>query len=283
MENVVQGDIVDGLGRLGLNEGSAVIVHSSLSSFGRVDGGAEAVCEALLEVCGTVLMPAGTWDHTGIDAPPGLRRPLNAFEPCASWELFDEQLARATAYSPELPIDRELGRIPETLRLTQPHHRSMHPTFSYLAAGVEAERLIAAQRLAWPLGPINELAELDGIVLLLGVSHTANTAIHLAEQELGRGRFHRYAKADAGTWLELPNIPGDSHRFDDIEPVLRPDTRETFIGASRARAIPVRKVLAATRDLIKADPRALLCEADPTCRCAAAYEQRLLAANLMTG
>ncbi|WP_020390727.1 AAC(3) family N-acetyltransferase [Kribbella catacumbae] len=277
MADIVRGDIAAGLDRLGLGKRSAVIVHSSLSSFGRVDGGAEAVCEALLEVCGSVLMPAATSDHTGIDPPPGLRRPLNAYEPCATWELFDEQLASATQYSPELPIDRELGRIPETLRLTQPHHRSTHPTFSYVAAGAEAERLISAQRLARPLGPINELGELDGTVLLLGVSHTANTTIHLAEQQLGRGRFHRYAKADASTWLELPNIPGASHRFDDIEPVLRPDTRETFIGTCRARAIPVRSVLAATRDLIQADPRALLCADDPTCRCAAAYEQRLRA------
>ena len=41
-----QADIVAGLARLGIN--GAVEVHSSLSSFGRVEGGAEAVAGALV-------------------------------------------------------------------------------------------------------------------------------------------------------------------------------------------------------------------------------------------
>lgn len=283
VEELGWGEVGVGLGRLGLGDGSAVIVHSSLRSFGWVEGGAEAVCRALVEVCGTVLAPAGTWDLTGISPPPGLVRPLNAFEPCESWDEFDQQLAGAQGFADDLPIDRWLGIIPETLRQKHPHQRSTHPVFSYLAVGAEAERLIGAQQLGWPLGPIEELAELDGTVLLVGVDHTSNTAIHLAEQRLGRSRFHRYAAAGGGSWTELPNIPGASHRFEDIEPVLRPHTRETVIGASRVRAIPVRKVLEATQDLIQANPRALLCEDDPTCRCAAAYEQRLRAISPATG
>jgi aminoglycoside 3-N-acetyltransferase len=148
--------------------------------------------------------------------------------------------------------------------------------FSYLAVGAQAARVIGAQDLSRPLGPIEELARVDGMVLLLGVSHTSNTTIHLAEQQLGRSRFYRYAKID-GSWLELPNIPGESHRFDGIEPDLRPHTREVLIGASRARLIPVRAVIAAARQRILADPRALLCDDDPACRCAAAYEQVLCA------
>jgi aminoglycoside 3-N-acetyltransferase len=80
-------------------------------------------------------------------------------------------------------------------------------------------------------------------VLLLGVSHTSNTTIHLAEQYLGRSRFYRYAKSADGLWAELPNIPGASHEFDAIE----------------------------------ADPAGLLCTNDPTCRCAAALQQRMAA------
>ncbi len=136
--------------------------------------------------------------------------------------------------------------------------RSTHPLFSYVAAGAETERLIAAQRLARPLGPISELAE----------------------QQLGRLAFYRYAKADAGTRLELPGIPGESHQVDAIEPVLRPDTR---IGDSRARAIPVRSVITAARELIHQDPRALLCDDDPACRCAAVYGQGLQAMEVAAG
>ena len=272
--SVTQQEIVAGLDQLGLGRTSAAIVHSSLKSFGHVDGGAEAVGQALADVCGTMLIPAGTWDLTGIDSPPGLLRPMNAYEPAGTWAAFDRKLSEATPFSLDLPIDRWLGTIPEAIRQTQPHERSTHPLFSYAAVGADAARLVDAQKLDWPLGPIEELERLDGVVLLLGVAHTSNTTIHLAEQRLGRSRFYRYAKID-GSWLELPNIPGESHRFDAIEPDLRGHTREVFIGECRARVIPIREVLAATRRQILADPRALLCDDEPSCRCQAAYEQRL--------
>ncbi len=271
---VTTDEIADGLRQLGLDRSSSVIVHSSLKSFGSVDGGAEAVCDALTGICGTVLAPAGTWDFTGISPPPGTARPHNAYDPPPTWEAFDEELARATPFNPDLPIDRELGRIPETLRLTRTPSRTDHPLFSYLAVGPAADRILAAQRPDWPLGPIEELGRLDGDVLLLGVDHTANTTIHLAEQLLGRSCFYRYAKTAERVWSEFPNIPGESHEFDAIEPALGSATRETSIGACRARLIPIAAVLAATRELVLADPGALLCTT-PTCRCAAAHNQRL--------
>jgi aminoglycoside 3-N-acetyltransferase len=271
---VTEHTIAAGLRALGLDTSSVVIVHSSLRSFGSVVGGAAAVCRALVSVCGTVLLPAGSWDLTGILAPPGLVRPNNAVQVASSWETFEAALERAVPFAEDLPIDRELGRVPETMRQQFPHRRSQHPLLSYLAVGRYADTLITAQRLDWPLGPIEALAELGGHVLLLGVDHTANTAIHLAEQRLGRSRFYRYAKAARGVWMELPNIPGQSHRFDAIEPALAAVTQELLIGACRARRMAVADVLAAAERLIIADPAALLCH-DADCRCGAAFQQRL--------
>ncbi|TDW15637.1 AAC(3) family N-acetyltransferase [Kribbella kalugense] len=268
--DVARADVVDGLRQLGLDQTSEVIVHSSLSSFGYVDGGAEAVCSALTEVCGTVLMPAGTWDLTGIPAPPGMVRPDNAYWNAADWDEFDKKLSQATSFRTDLPVDRWLGRIPEDFRRISWPQRTSHPLFAYQAAGPAAERLLEAQRPDWPLGPIEAL---NGDVLLLGVTHTSNTTIHLAEQYLGRSLFYRYAKSADGLWVELPNVPGESHRFDDIEPVLRPATKEVQIGQARVRRIPKDAVLAATRQLILDDPAALLCTDDPECRCAAAFQQ----------
>lgn len=272
MHNVTTNDIADGLHQLGLDRTSEVIVHSSLSSFGYVDGGAEAVCTALTEVCGTVLMPAGSWDLTGLPAPPGLVRPRNAFWNAETWPEFDEKLSQATSFRADLPVDKWLGTIPETFRQTCSPFRTGHPLFSYQAAGPAAERILEAQRPDWPLGPIETL---DGDVLLVGVSHTSNTTIHLAEQRLGRSRFYRYAKSADGLWVEYPNIPGASHFFDDIEPAIRPATKEVRIGRARVRRIPKQAVLTTTRQLIASDPAALLCTTDPTCRCTAALEQLL--------
>jgi aminoglycoside 3-N-acetyltransferase len=58
--------------------------------------------------------------------------------------------------------------------------------------------------------------------------------------------------------------------------VVNSATRETRIGTCRVRRIPIAAVLAATRELVLADPAALLCST-PGCRCVAAHEQRLLA------
>jgi len=49
---VTQRDIEDGLQKLGLGRGDAVEVHSSLSSFGYVQGGASTVVDALMNVVG---------------------------------------------------------------------------------------------------------------------------------------------------------------------------------------------------------------------------------------
>ena len=258
MKDVTQSDIACGLQQLGLDTSSSVIVHSSLKSFGHVEGGAVSVCNALDEVCGTVLMPASSWDLTGIPAPPGLERPHNAAPMASSWRDFDDALARALPFTVDLPIDRELGCILETMRRRCNPIRSEHPLFSYLAVGERAGQLIGSQTLDNPLAPLALLEQGGGYVLLIGVSHIANTAIHLAEQRLGRGCFWRYAKVAEGVWMELPNIPGQSDGFDAIEPALAPVTREVRIGSSRVRLIPIADVVDVATRMIRADPRALL-------------------------
>ncbi len=54
-------DILSGLKCLGLNKGDNAFVHSSLSRFGYVEGGASTVIEALRETIidsGTIIMPS---------------------------------------------------------------------------------------------------------------------------------------------------------------------------------------------------------------------------------
>ena len=60
-------DIVSGLKKLGLKAGDVVLLHSSLSSLGHVDGGAETVIEAFLAVLGakgTLVVP--TFGKVGV-------------------------------------------------------------------------------------------------------------------------------------------------------------------------------------------------------------------------
>jgi aminoglycoside 3-N-acetyltransferase len=267
-------DIAAGLRRLGLTEESSVVVHASLRSFGRVEGGAAAVVSALTTVCGTVTMMAGSGDLTSVPAPPGLVRPHNAFGNAESWEAFDEAVEAATPYRLDLPVSRWLGVVAEALRTSPGAVRGPHPLNSFVAIGDRAAELIAGERLDLPHGALHRLAEIGGDVLLLGVGHAANTTIHLAEHRLGRGRFYRYARHGSGLWVELPNLGGASHRFDEIEPYLRPMTTETMIGPCRARRIAMGDVLEVATEVIRGDPLALLCD-DDLCRCAASAAQIL--------
>jgi len=266
--------VAEGLRQVGLDSASTAIVHSSLRSFGDTDGGAATVADVLVSVCGTVVVPSGTWDLTGVPAPPGLVRPNNAVRCAESWNDFDAAVESAVPFSIDLPIDRGLGAIPEAVRLRHPHVRGRHPLFAFLATGSGAAEVLAAERPDWPLGPIEAVASVDGVVVLLGVDHTVNTAIHLAEQYLGRSRFYRYAKVAApNVWAEFPNVPGQSHRFHEIEPALRSATRETTIGDCRVRVVRVRDVLRLATEMVTRNPSALLCD-EAECRCDAARRQR---------
>ena len=55
---VGQGEIVASLRQMGLREGDGVMVHSSLSSIGHVEGGAATVVEAFLALLGPPYFPA---------------------------------------------------------------------------------------------------------------------------------------------------------------------------------------------------------------------------------
>jgi len=179
-------DITAGLQALGLTSSSSIILHASLRSFGHVAGGVQALTDAVSQACGTVFMLAGSGDYCRLPAPPGLVRPDNAFYTADIWADFDRVVDNATPFAHDLPVDRWLGRVVEHMRTNYPHTRGIHPLLSVLAVGVHAKQLTDAERLDWPLGPIEELEALDGDLLLLGVTRTSNTTIHLAEQRLGR-------------------------------------------------------------------------------------------------
>ena len=56
MAVVTKTDIKNALTELGIQKGDVMVVHSSLKSFGHVEGGADAVIDACLET----LTPSGT-------------------------------------------------------------------------------------------------------------------------------------------------------------------------------------------------------------------------------
>jgi aminoglycoside 3-N-acetyltransferase len=178
---VTKEDIKAGLVRLGLKKGYSVGVHSSLSSFGHVEGGADAVIDALLETVGAqgnIVMST----HSANLSDDQRTSELIALG--VTW------LFKILPYDPDkTPVTT--GIIPETFRKRKGVVRGLHPSLSVAAAGPNAKMLSEG----W-----HRLLELDGNILLLGVGLDRCTAMHLAEQRV-QLPDHILQKITPPTWF----------------------------------------------------------------------------------
>ena len=182
---------------LGLAEGSVVIVHSSLSAIGWTAGGPQAVVEALLTAVGergTIVMPTHTTQYSD---PAGWQAP-------AVPESWIEIIRRERpAFHPALTPTRGMGAVVECFRTHPRAKRSLHPLYSFAAAGPLADEM-TRQSLDDSMGEHSPLAHLyarDALVLLLGVDHGNNTSLHLAEYRSGvpakREYYDLFVQVDA--------------------------------------------------------------------------------------
>ena len=159
-------DLVAGFRALGLEPGGMLQVHSSLSSLGYVEGGAETVVDALLEVLdatGTLMVP--TFNH-------GSREAFDGAE-----EIFDRSTTRSVN-----------GAITEEVRLRPEAHRSLQPTHPYAAIGPKAEWLTSEhlELKTFDLdSPLGKLVSHGGQIMMLGVGMNSCTAAHVAETRAG--------------------------------------------------------------------------------------------------
>jgi len=164
------------LQELGLRAGDCVMMHSSLSALGPVDGGPVAVVDALRCAIGregTLLAPAfrdSVWgepeDFANSDCDCTRADGL-----CAS---------RLSGFQ---------GIIAEEVRLRPGALRSCHPTHSWVAWGPAARDLLTGHRgSATPCGagnPFEELVRRNGQILLLGVGVNSITMWHYGEERIG--------------------------------------------------------------------------------------------------
>ena len=261
MTTITFTDLRTALFKLGLSH-SPVMAHASLSAFGEVIGGADAVLRALLDSVWALIMPTFTYATM---ITPEVGPANNGITYGAEQDLN----RMAQPFRRDLPADKQMGIVPETLRRHPRAKRSIHPIQSF--AGVYAEKFLAAQTLQNPLGPIGVLAEADGWVLLLGVDHTVNTSIHYAEKLAGRRQFTRWALLPDRI-LECPGFPGDSAGFDAIAPDLVNSTRIVRAGDATIQAVPLRALIRVVTERIRVDPLALLCEREDCLRCTAIRE-----------
>jgi aminoglycoside 3-N-acetyltransferase len=183
--------IAETITRQGVRRGDHLLVHSSLRSIGPIDGGADALIDGLIDAIGpegTLAMPA--FNYT---------RPLPS-------PYFDPQTTPSRA-----------GALTECFWRRPEAKRSLHPTHSVAAQGERAEEFLAGHLnyLAFGIGsPIDRLAKAGGYVLLAGVTHLANSCIHIGESYAGATKFYWQDGPLPIAKVRMPDGRIENHRLD---------------------------------------------------------------------
>jgi aminoglycoside N3'-acetyltransferase len=177
-----QTEIEEGLLSLGLARGDTVEVHSSLRSFGWVEGGAAAVVDALMRIVGAegaIIMSA---------YPVSLPLPLSQKERARGI------LAKVKFYDETYDGPSGMGKIADEFR-----HRDGvllgEGIYRVCAWGRDAELHSKGY---------GHLLETDGYVLLLGVGIDRCSSMHLAEKEGLPREITNYLRAPAAIRRDYP-------------------------------------------------------------------------------
>ena len=249
---VTRSDVVAGFRATGVDVAAVVIVHSSLSSMGRVDGGAPAVVEALLEVVG----PDGTLVMPTLCQKAKERR----------FEVWDIHTS---------PSD--VGLVTETFRTWPGAVRSDHATHSVAALGPLAHEITAGHATAGPRpgpwgdrafghgSPWEHLDRLNAHYAFLGVTFSVLTLGHYIQaclvEDIMNGLDRTSAdgfRAQLAGWCKPGLWP--TFRFADVEAPLteRGLVRYAEIGAATLRVARAAGIAREVRGLLVGDPSAWL-------------------------
>lgn len=245
--------------KLEIDHHKPVIIHASFTSFGDIRGGVETLLGALLASFHSILAPTFTYKCM---LTPETGPENNGL----TYGSTKDQNRMAEFFTKDLPADRLMGVLSEKIRLHPKAFRSTHPILSF--AGINLEQAIDQQTMEKPFAPIHWLYEHQGYVLLLGVDHSVNTSIHLAEQLAGRKSFVRWGLTPNAVY-ECRNFPGCSGGFTQIDPILEDITKSIKIGDAKVSAIPIKAMIDELYQLFTNDPLALLCDKESCQRCEA--------------
>ncbi len=186
-EAITKASLLQDLKNLNIDPSGTLLVHSSMKSIGQVEGGPDAVLDAISEYMrdGLLVLPTHTWAY------------------------MKENVDFHVAETPSC-----VGVLTELFRKRPGVVRSLHPTHSVAALGRDAAEFVSgderydtpcARSSAW-----GKLLDLRAEILLIGVDLTKNTFIHGIEEWLNiPGRLSEqptqlYAIKPDGTRISAP-------------------------------------------------------------------------------
>lgn len=261
--SVTKTDIRHAVHTLGL-EHRPVCLHTSLRSFGPLEGGPQTVIDAFLDLGCTLLVPTFSGEAFATAPPADLQFANNGYDYSHRTSLPSKT---RNVYTPECAeVDEDMGALPAAVLALPGHVRGDHPLDSFSAVGPLARELVEAQRPAHVYAPLERLSDLGGSVVLAGVGLNRMTLLHLAEQQAGRTLFRRWA-LDRDGEPGAVEVGGCSEGFSKLSTVLAPYTRQARVGDSRWLVFRASEVLGVAAEAVRAEPNVTHC-GDPACeRC----------------
>lgn len=159
-------DIIQHLDQLHAPKDSVVLMHSSLRAVGPIEGGAEALLDAMIEYFtrdgGLFCVPTHTWHNLGKE----ITLDMNSDESC-------------------------LGAFAGVAIRDPRGIRSENPSHSMVVFGDREKALDFVRDELWVTSPTapdscyGRIFEMGGYVLLVGVAHDRNTCLHTVDEMLG--------------------------------------------------------------------------------------------------
>jgi len=232
-----------GLKALGVRDRERLLVHASLSSFGFVAGGAQAVVAALQATVGAgglLVAPAFT-SH--------LSDPVHWRAPPVPEDWWATIRSETAPFDAAVTPSRGMGAISELLRTSPGAVRGAHPHVSFAAWGSRATELVTSHDVAAWLGdgsPLHRLYELDAKVLFLGTGFSTCTAFHLGEHRAGALRFRSDGAPiilnNRRAWVTFAAPDYDTDPFADLGARFeaQSEVMAARIGAAECRLFSIR-------------------------------------------
>lgn len=238
-------DIKNMLEQLGVQKGMLLIVDVDSTHIGYLNGGVQAMIEALMECVGyegTIVVPAFTPQYK--DPACQENKPPRQF-----WKDIREQA---------LPFDRKLSEpsnadafISQFLR-NEAVLRSNHPLYSFAAWGKYAKLICDKHPLHFALGkdsPLGKIYEMNGYCVLLGCEYEACTMFHMAEYQDDIFPVKLVSAPIESNhrilWKDLLDIEQQTENFHEIGEVMedRKIVKTAYIANSKCRLFSAREAV----------------------------------------
>lgn len=176
------GELLAGFRQIGARCGDTIMVHASYKSLGGVEGGAQAVIDALLALVG----PQGT----------------------ILFPTFNFQSWTETHYFDILETPSKMGTITELARLRPEAKRTPHPIYSFAVLGRRRDEFAACEDVE-AYGPNSVFAlfhKSNGTILSIGLDFNSTFSMH-HYIEYNVGCDYRRVKEFSGIYFGYDRVP----------------------------------------------------------------------------